>query len=537
MEDKIVTYCMARLDRAKSLREPFNQDWNDIRDFVRPVTVSFNSSTGQFVTVRQDTMFDGTAPEALEELASALHSYLTNPADRWFELQVDGDYDAMNDPEALEWLDLVSDIIYAQYKREDACLNQALHEVYMDLGSFGTAVLHQEWSSKNRGLSFSARPLQHCYFLEDSEGRVDSVFMVRNWTIRQVKQEFGEVLPPKLMEIKDLDRPVEVMQAVFPRSDRAPGRLDAKNMRYASVWICVTTKETLSESGYESLCYHVPRWTKLSGEIYGRGPAKKCLPDIKMLNAMERTVLKAGQKQVDPPLILANEGFLLPIRTSPGSLIFKEDEDRKIEPLRFEGNLPWAEEKSNQKRQFIEKCFYADWIRMEKENKEMTAYEVADRRDEKLRLLSPMLGRLTSELHGPMIARSYGLLNKYGRIPTAPASMQGKQLKVGYLSPAAVAQLGARANQISRFMNDLIPMAQINPGVFDIVDMDAAAQELAIARRTPRRILRSTDEINQMREEKSKMQAMQQLAQVAEPASKALKNVADAQATAGGGIA
>ena len=533
MQDKLVEYCLDRLKRAKTLREPFNTDWNDIRDFVRPVTVSFNASTGTYVTTRPETMYDGTAPEALEQLASALHSYLTNPAERWFELQVEGNYDAMVDPEALEWLEHVSDLIYSEYRREDACLNQALHETYMDIGSFGTAILYQEWSQKIRGLTFAARPLQHCYFLENSEGRVDTVFYCRTWTLRQVKQEFGTVLPKKLMEIKDEEKPIEVCHCVYPRTDRIPSRYDAKNKKFASVWISVTTGETLAESGFDTLPYHVPRWTKLSGEVYGRGPAKKCLPDIKMLNAMERTILKAGQKIVDPPLVLANEGFMLPIKTSPGSLIFKEEEDREITPLITGANMPWAEEKAMQKRQFIEKCFYSDWIRMEKENKEMTAFEVQDRRDEKLRLLAPMMGRLVSELHGPMIARSYSLLDQYGRIPPAPPSLQQKSLKVGYLSPAAVAQLGTKANQIARFMNDLIPMAQVNPGVFDIVDMDAAAQELAIARKTPRRILRSNDEIAKLREQRSKMEAMQQIAQVAEPASKAVKNLADAQKVTG----
>jgi hypothetical protein len=482
-------------------------------------------------------MFDGTAPEALEQLASALHSYLSNPAERWFELQVEGEGKLEHD--ALDWLDEVSELIYSSYRRADVGLNMALHECYMDIGSFGTLCLFQGWSNKTGDLTFSSKPLQTAYFLEDNEGRVDTVMFEVTWTIRQCIQEFGQMLPPKLMEYgkKDQDRPVQMAHFAFPRTDRLPRKLDARNKRVASVWICLTTKELVGESGYDTLPYHVARWVKLSGEAYGRGPAKKCLADVKMLNAMERTLLKAGQKQVDPPLVLGHEGFMLPIRTSPGSLIFKEEEERKIEALRFEGNLPWGEDKAAQKRAFIEKCFYADWIRMEKENVEMTAYEVADRRDEKLRLLAPIFGRITSELHGPMVARSYFLLNEHGRIPQAPPSLEGRRLKVGYISPAAVAQLGARANQMSRLINDLTPVAQIRPDVMDALDLDEVAQEMAKARRVPRNTIRSPKDVEQIRAERAQQQQTQQLMQVAEPASKAVKNLADAEAKTGGGLA
>lgn len=532
MEKDLVQSCISNFERMRIHRSAFDQDWNGIRDFVRPVTVSFNNMSGQYTAIRPETMFDGTAPNSLEELASALHSYLTNPSERWFELQFEGVNQHMLDPESLSWLEQASDTIYAYYMREDSNLNAALHENYMDLGSFGTSVLLQEWDSTRGGFIFYAIPLAQCFLMENSKNRVDTVYRHLTWTVRQCKQEFGDLLPPKLLEIKDQEKYVELLHCVFPRTNEMRGYTPSRKP-HASVWLSLTTKEIIKESGYDTFPYHCPRWTKLAGEFYGRGPARKCLPDIKMLNTMERTLLKAGQKAVDPPLVLANEGFMLPIRTSPGSLIYKEDEDRKIEPLKFEGNLPWGEEKAEQKRAFIRQCFYADWIRMEKENKEMTAFEVQDRRDEKLRLLAPIFGRLVMELHGPMIARSYNLLNAMGRIPAPQTNISKYPLSVGYMSPASRAQTGSRANQISRYFQDLIPMAQIDPSIMDAIDLDKAAKEIALARGTPRMILRSDEDVASMREQKQKMQAAQTAAAVAEPASKAVKNLSDAQ-TAGG---
>lgn len=531
-----IKFLLERYGKMKTLRSPFDRDLLDIRDLVRPITVSFNNITGQFNMTRPELMYDGTAPQALEDLAGALASYLTNPAERWFEIQLEGNYQASIDPESLAWLEQTTEIIYNQYRNENVNLNATLHECYLDIGGFGTTCAYQEWNQKLDCLSFSSKPLAQCFFMEDNTSHIDTVTRIMTWTVRQIKQEFGEVLPKKLMEIKDQDQHCEVLHFVFPRTDRIVGKVDGANKPYASVWMCLTTEEILQENGYDSFPYHVGRWTKLAGEIYGRGPAKKCLPDIKMLNQMEKTLLKAGQKQVDPPLVLRNEGFLLPIKTSPGALIYKEDEEAQITPLRFEGNLPWGEEKAEQKRRFIEKCFCADWIRMEKENVEMTAYEVQDRRDEKLRMLAPMLGRLVNELHSPMIARSYFLLNQRGKIPPAPMSLTGQHLRVGYLSPASRAQTGAKATLISRHLQDLLPFAQTNPEILDSINIDGVARELAIARGIPRTVLRTEDEVAQIREGRKQQQAMQQAVGMAEPATKAIKNLADARAGGGGGI-
>lgn len=532
MEDPLVVYLLDRYNKADAQRAPFLNDWMDIRDLVRPISVGYNKMTGSYTTLRTQFMYDGTAPDALGELAAALHSYTTNPAERWFEIGIEDQYDLTQDPDALEWLERISDIIYYYYCREDAMMNQALHEVYLDVASFGTGVLCQEWSSVIRGILFRSFPVTDCFFLENNEGRVDSIFRQVLWNLRQVEQEFG-FIPEKLAREKNQERQFEILHCTFPRTDRVPGNPFQKGKAIGSVWISVSTKELLRVSGYDSSPYHTPRWTKLAGEIYGRGPAKICLPDIKMLNAMEKTMLKAGQKAVDPPLVLANEGFLLPIKTSPGALIYKEVGTENPEPLKFEGNLQWGLEQSNQKREFIKRCFYAEWIKMEKENVEMTAYEVQDRREEKLRLMAPMLGRLVSELHGPMIQRSYSLLSDRGLIPPAPIGLAGKTLKVGYRSPASRAQLGVKAISMSKFLQELLPFAQVDPGIMDTVDMDRYAQEMAIARGVPRVILRSKEEIDSLRQEKQQANMMAQAAQLAQPATQAVKNLADANAKGG----
>ena len=113
-----------KYESLKSQRSPYETDWQDIKDYVRPITSNFNRSGPQRST--QNLIYDGTAPDALEQLSAGLHSYLTNPTDRWFELEVDGMHEIANDHDALLWLELVSDIIFRVYSDERVNLNPAM---------------------------------------------------------------------------------------------------------------------------------------------------------------------------------------------------------------------------------------------------------------------------------------------------------------------------------------------------------------------------------------------------------------------------
>lgn len=540
MQDKTATQILQRFSsEIKARRQVWDGHWQDIKELVRCDTSDFNRKTVQGYR-RYDLVYDGTAINANEELASGLHSYLTSPTERWFELQIENQSKLNLDKASLQWLEDVSDIIYEQYGRPDVNFNPSIHECYLDLGSFGTAVINQEWNAGDQHLIFKAHPLAECYFVENNKGIVDTLWRYFEWTGRQITQEFGEKnIPTKLaVEInkpQGLDKYFHILHHVCPRSDRAYGDKSVKGKTFASYWLCEETSEMILESGYDMFPYHVTRWIKLGGETYGRGPAMKCLPDIKSLQAMERVMLKAGQKAVDPPMMVPDEGFMLPIKTSPGSINFKEPNSEPIEFLEFKGDVKFGLEQTNQKRDYIEKCFYSEWLKMEKDNKEMTAYETADRRDEKLRLMAPMLGRQQTELLGPLIQRSYSLLHSAGKIPPAPPLLRRQKLTILYTSPAARAQLGAKADRVSRFMQDLLPMQQVDPNCIDVLDTDQVVQVYATARGIPQKVLRSPQAVAQIRDAKQKQQQAQQMAATAEPASNALKNIATASKLTGGG--
>lgn len=521
---------LASYERAKTERHQYERPWQDIRELVRPNAEDFYQQNLKGNT-RTERMFDGTAPQALEDLASALHSYMASPTERWFSFKVDNSEELNRDPEIVAWLESVADAIYDEYSDDRTNFNSSLFEAFLDIGAFGNAVLNQEWNPDDECLVFRAVPLSASYFLEDQYGRADKIFRRIKRTKRQLYQQFGEeACPEAVRECKDEAKEWEIVHAVYPRSDRDVTKMDAGNMRYASCWVMENPKHLLKESGYTSFPYAVGRWSKVAGEIYGRGPAIKCLPDIRMLNKMEFTIIKAAMKAVDPPLQVTSDGFLLPIKTGPGDLIFKEPNVEPIVALEHRGNFPIGMEMSEQKREFIRRCFYADWVKLMPKKERQTAYEISELVEQQLRMMAPMLGRMQSELLGPTVTRSYDVLkdkNRWAPMPEKLRSVRNGFSPV-YISAAARAQTGSKAMLMGRYLQELIPMAQIDPTVMDAINPEAFAQELALARGVTRRILRTPDEIAAIKDQRNQQQQMMAMAQAAEPASKAVKNLADA---------
>jgi hypothetical protein len=525
-ENPTAKYVLDRFSRMKTERATYESNWQDIRDLVRPGTADFTRGTSPGQS-RTDKIYDGTAPISLEQLAGGLHSYLTNPADPWFTLE-DEDMDALqNEPDSLLYLQYLTDTIMTEYRHPAVRFYPAIKESYLDVGGFGTCVLNQEVSPTGH-LYFRTHALASCWFERDSEGLIDTVLRKMCYDKRQLIQEFGESnLPKKVLEEKREDKKHEVIHAVYPREDYDPGKLDATNMPYASVWVLVEHCHVLKESGYKSLPYHVGRWSTIADETYGYSPAHSCLPDIRMLNRMEYTIIKSATKAVDPTVWIPNEGVMTPIVTKPGGINYYENGiEEPFRVMEHKGNLPIGLEMTDRKREMIRKAFHLDWVEITRKKERQTAYELQQDEEENIRQMGPILGGLMSDILHPCIARSFQLLKDAGRIKSAPEVLNKRKLKIVYVSPAAKAQKAMSAINIGRVIQEITPLAQVAPEIMDAFDMDEVAQVLVDSRSVNRRVVRSPEQIAALRQERKMAQDAMAAAEIAKPMSEAVKNLA-----------
>ena len=528
---------LKRFDRLKSQRQNWESHWQEVADYMQPrkADVTKSRSKGD---KRTELIFDGSPLQSVELLAASLHGMLTNPSTPWFSLRFKQN-DMENEDEAKEWLEDATEVMYAAFNKSN--FQQEIFELYHDLITFGTAAMFIEEDDEDV-LKFSTRHINEIYIAENDKGRIDTVFRKFKLSARAAMQKFGDVSTNiSMTATKDPYEEVEILHAVYPRSDFDPKKQDKQNMPFESIYLDAESGDELSVSGFREFPFVVPRYLKASHEIYGRSPAMTALPDVKMLNEMSKTTIKSAQKQVDPPLLVPDDGFMLPVRTVPGGLNFYRAGTRdRIEPLNIGANTPLGLNMEEQRRNSIRNAFYVNQLMMQS-GPQMTATEVIQRNEEKMRLLGPVLGRLQSELLKPLIDRAFALILRKNLFRPAPEFLAGQDIEIEYVSPLAKAQKSSELQSIMRAIEIMGSLSNVAP-VFDHINMDKLVRHLADIVGVPQKILKPQSELNaerqQAAQQQEQMQQMQQVQQLAEaggkvaPLAKALPEEAQALANA-----
>ena len=529
---------LSRFDRLKAQRQNWETHWQEVADFMQPrkADVTKTRSRGD---KRTERIFDSSPIQAVELLAASLHGMLTNPSTPWFSLRFKDSSLEMED-EAKLWLENATEVMYTAFNRSN--FQQEIFELYHDLITFGTAAMFIQEDNEDI-LKFSTRHINEIYIAEDDKGKIDTVYRKFKISARAAIQQFGNAVSVDIQSHikKDPYNEIEILHVVYPRSDFNPKKKDTNNMPFESVYIEMKNGNELSVSGFQEFPFVVPRYLKASHEIYGRSPAMTALPDVKMLNEMSKTTIKAAQKQVDPPLLVPDDGFLLPVRTVPGGLNFYRSGTRdRIEPLNIGANNPLGLNMEEQRRTAIRNVFYVDQLLMQ-QGPQMTATEVIQRNEEKMRLLGPVLGRLQSELLKPMIDRCFNILFRREQFAPAPDFLSGQDIEIEYVSPLAKAQKSSELSSITRGIEILGSLANVAP-VFDYINFDALVKHVADLVGVPQKVLKLQSQVNAEREQAAQQQEqmaqMQQLQQVAKaggdiaPLAKALPDEARAVANA-----
>jgi len=534
-----VIHLVKRKGKLKAQRGTWESHWQDLTNFVLPNDSDFNLKRSKG-DKRTTLVYDSTAIHANEMLAAGLHGMLTNPASNWFSLRIKDNDDFSDNAEAKQWLEETTNVILSELSAPAVAFPSHIHEYYLSLCSIGTACMFIGEPTRREGISFRAIHIDEIFIAENADGIIDTVFRCFKMSVRQIVQKWGEKsLSPriqKMYENQEFDKEVELLHCVYPRDDMDKGKKAATMLPVASVYIDEKEKHVLAEGGFDEMPFMVSRWSKTVGEVFGRSPAMTALPDIKMLQEIMKTTIKAAQKVVDPPLLVPDDGVLGPVRTIPGGLnYYRASSGARIEPLLTGGNIGLSYEMMNDLRERIRTTFFLDQLQFQGAPR-MTATEVVERTERTLRLLGPTLGRLQSEFLGPMIERIYGVLVRAGRLPEPPESIAEQELKIEYVSPLARAQRQTETQGIMRTLEFVGPIAGIDPQAAQIIKGADTVRHIAELNGVPPILLKSNDElmaeIQAQQEAQAAQQQMMQGAQVMEMMQKGA-NVAKTAGEAG----
>jgi hypothetical protein len=521
----------------KSLRGTWESHWQEIGDRMYPRKADFTAekTPGE---KRNQQIYDSSPVIAVETLAAGMHGMLTNPASQWFQLVAEDT--ELNKVRAVqEWLSIANRVMTAEFNRPEAGFASAMHEDYMEYVAFGTSIMMVFEHPTRNGVLFQARPLAECCLMENDIGQIDTIYREFKWTVRQMVQRWGrdkvseEVR--KKYDAKQQTEMIKVLHVMEPRETRDAKKKSAAHKAFASTYIEVATAHILEDGGFDEQAGFASRFYKGSMEVYGRSPGSSTLPDVKMLNEMYKVTLKAAQKMIDPPLMVPDDGFLNPVRTVPGGInMYRSGTQDRIEPLLTGGNIQIDLALMNEVRDRISKAFFIDQLQLQ-QGPQMTATEVMQRTEEKLRLMGPVLGRVQTEKLGPMIDRVFAILLRQKRIPTPPKELSGKNLKVEYTSPLARAQKQLEAQGILRTVEVMSPFVQADPSIMQKINGDRMLDHVAITLfGMDPTLIRTDEEVAAMRQQaQQEMQTMKML-NAAEVGGRAAQSLAQAEATSRG---
>ena len=181
-------------------------------------------------------------------------------------------------------------------------------------------------------------------------------------------------------------------------------------------------------------------------------------------------------------------------------------------------------------RERIKGAFYADLFLMlaNQTDSRMTATEVAERHEEKLLMLGPVLERLQNELLDPLIEITFDRVMEAGIAPPPPPELQGSAINVELIGMLAQAQRAIGTNSIDRFVGAIGAIAQYKPEVLDKFDADKWADSYADSLGIDPSIVVPNDQVEQIRQQRAKAQQQAQQAMLANQQADTAQKLANA---------
>ena len=530
-----VDYHRRRLEELKTVRHPWESVWRALAEFIEPTRLRLNGLDEGALS--RSKIIDSSATFSHRTLASGMHSGLTSPARPWFKLTTT-DPDLKDFAPVKEYLALVERTMREAYQGSN--VYNTFHMGYGDLGQFGqsAAMLVEDEQSKLRMIS-----LLHGQFwiARDENGRATTLYRVFRWSVQRIVSRFGyrncSHTIQQQFDQANYDKLFDICHAVEPRLSRDPSSTDRRNKPFLSnYWESDRTDrdaKLLEESGFDSNPIIAPGWEIAGEDNYALSPGQIALADIKMLQKEQTRKLEAIDKMVRPPMQGPTSMKNNPASLLPGSLTYVDDPTGKGYRPVMEVNLRLSDLQQDigATSDRINTAFYADLFMMLSNMEGVqprNVMELAERKEEKLLMLGPVLENIYNGQLEPTIDRTFEILERRDELPPPPVELQGQDLKIEYISMLAQAQKAVATGSIERVASFIGNLAAVKPDILDKFDADEAVDQYADMVGAPPSIIVPDDEVAKMREQRAQQQQAAQNAEMAASMAPAAKAGAEA---------
>lgn len=480
---------------------------------------------------------------ALRTLASGMQSGLTSPARPWFSLTLQNAEMTHFQP-VKEWLHECYERMVNVFARSN--FYDQIHMLYRELGTFGTGVMLVEEDAETVIRCRTLTAGEYCIDV-NAQGRVDTLYRRIRMTPRQIEEAWPDTCPDRIctMAKNDSGEWLTLLHAIEPNPSYREERRSSLERKWRSVYMLLEGgTEILDVGGYYEFPAMCPRWDTTASDIYGSSPAMDALGDCRQLQKITEDGRIALEKEVNPPLLIAESAGIDDVDVSPGALNYTsataQGQPSVTSLYQVRANLQALEMTKGQLKQQIKEMFFNDlFLMISNVNRQMTATEVAERNSEKMLLLGPVLDRLRSELFQPLIERCWGIETRVGVLPLSPAQgapeLSGEEIKIEFISILALAQRQAGIAAINQTVGFIGQLAQFDPGALDKLNTDEAIDEVAEMHGVPPKMIRSDEEVAALREQREQQAQQMQMMQMAQQGANIMATGAKAAKEMGGG--
>lgn len=516
--------------------------FRELREWVSPSRGRFNTGEKRTDPSINKRILDSTATMALRTLRAGLMSGVTSPSRPWFRLGLRGP-DSEESHAVKSWLYEVQRRMYEIMRGSN--IYRMLDTCYGDLGLYGTfcGMVVPDFDDVLRGHHFQVGSYR---IAEDGSGRVIAMQREMQMPVRSIVETWGlENVSDRIK--REWDRGDyyaihTICHSVEKRADADPRALKASRKPWASVYwekAGESADEFLQIGGHSVKPLVAPRWDAVEGEAWSSSsPGMVALGDVRSLQVMQQEKAIAIQKMHNPPLIGSGITARDTARNIPGGVTLVNVADLRTSGLRpiyevkpdIQGLL--LDIQDTQRR--VDAAFYRDLFQMAaislEGRSQITAREIAERHEEKLMALGPVLESLDHELLQPLIEGCFAFMQDADILPPAPDDIVGAPIKVEYVSLLAQAQKAVGVGAIERTVGFAGSMAQLDPEAISMLNTEAIIREFADQVGPPPGMLRSPEEMEARRKASQQAAQQAQMVEAAQPLAGAAKLIAETQA-------
>lgn len=521
-EDVLKKFAAMKAERAKW--EPM---WNKAAEMCAVDAELF--ATDKRGRIKQ-AVFDTTGRNALSCFAASMKSVIVPTTSRWHRLKP-ADPKLDHNEAVKKYLENAADVLFRVRYAANSNFATESDVLFNQLGIYG----HSVWMVEDdigRGIVYRAIPVKEAYIKKNDRGQLDAVFREYELSATEAVRKFGTKVSEEIRRAaaNQSTRSFKFLHAVYERDDYDLSKKDFHGMRFASVHIELLTKRILQEGGYRTCPYMAPRFLGIAGSSYGDSPALQAFYDMLTANEMSKTILRTGQLQANPP-ILTNMGLIDTNKLGSAGAVIRGGLDNQGKPaavsMQYGNNLAITVEMQREVRAAIERAFLVPLFQSLTQSKQMTATEVEKREMEKSMLLAPMCERISAEWLAGNIERELDILGAYGLLDDVPEElMYDGSIAIEFESPAVHMQESGAILGLYKTMEAAVSMAQTNPQVLDIFNMEGALRKIADYYGVSSEVVRTEEELTRLKQRATMENAQAMLGTAGKaPLSAAMGNV------------